>query len=68
MIEKFSRPANLNKGLRDQFYFRVRARNGKIVAQSEGYNTKRARDNGIKALLRVTFHSSIYDCKDLDDK
>lgn len=33
------------------FYFRVRALgNNRIVAQSEGYKTKRARDKGIAAL------------------
>lgn len=36
-----------------RYYFRVRAANGKIIAQSEGYNTKRARDNGIRALVAV---------------
>lgn len=37
---------------RGQFYFRVRALgNNKIVAQSEGYKTKRSRDRGIAALV-----------------
>lgn len=35
------------------YYFRVRAANGMIIAQSEAYNTKRARDNGIRALVAV---------------
>jgi uncharacterized protein YegP (UPF0339 family) len=37
-----------------QFYFRARARNGKILAQSEGYKTKRSRDKGLAALLHIS--------------
>lgn len=36
------------------FYFRVRALgNNRIVAQSEGYKTPRARDRGIAALVKA---------------
>lgn len=44
---------NLKSHVVMRYYFRVRAGNGKIIAQSEGYNTKRARDNGIRALVAV---------------
>ena len=47
MIETFRSRKNR------QFYFRVLARNGKTVAQSEGYTTARARDRGIRALVTV---------------
>lgn len=41
MIEKFRSRRN------KQFYFRVVAGNGKTVAQSEGYKTKRSRDKTV---------------------
>jgi uncharacterized protein YegP (UPF0339 family) len=41
-----------------QFYFRARARNGRILAQSEGYKTKRARDKGLDALLLLSVGGS----------
>lgn len=37
----------------DKWYFRVRARNGEIVAQSEGYTTRAAAEKGIRALRRA---------------
>jgi len=33
------------------WYFRLRSSNGKIVAQSEGYYSKRNCENGIAALI-----------------
>lgn len=36
-----------------QYYFRVVARNNRIIAQSEGYKTKRSRDRGVEALTDV---------------
>jgi len=51
MIVKFRSMKNM------QFYFRVLARNHRIIAQSEGYRTKRARDNGIAALFKVVRYS-----------
>lgn len=35
------------------YRFRVRAANGKIVAQSEGYRSKASRAKGIRALVAV---------------
>ena len=41
------------KGKDDQWYWHVRARNGKIIAQSEGYTTKRDAKQGAKALVQT---------------
>jgi len=41
------------KGKRGQWYFRVRAANGKIVAQSEGYKTRHGMRRGVAAMVRV---------------
>lgn len=49
------------KGKDKQFYFRVRAGNSEIVAQSEGYRTKANAIKGITALNNVFAHSTIYD-------
>lgn len=47
MIQMFKSEAD------GQFYFRIRARNGKIVAQSEGYKTKASARKGIEALKKA---------------
>lgn len=47
MIVKFRSKRN------KQFYFRLVARNGKTVAASEGYKTRRNRDHGIMALQHM---------------
>ena len=39
------------RGRDKQWYFRVRASNGKIVCQSEGYTRQRNCYGGIKAVL-----------------
>lgn len=49
-IEGFDRATRAGKR---RWYFRVRGANGRIIAQSEAYNTKRARDAGILALVAV---------------
>lgn len=36
-----------------QYYFRVVARNGRTIAASEGYETKRSRDRGVRAVIGV---------------
>lgn len=41
------------KGRDGQWYFHVRAANGRIVAQSEGYRTKAGMRRGIAAMVRV---------------
>lgn len=38
---------------RNEWRFRVRARNGEIVAASEGYATKAAAEKGVRALRRA---------------
>lgn len=38
------------KDKKKEFRFRVKARNGKIIAQSEGYKTKNSCENGIESL------------------
>ncbi len=43
------RPAGTPK-FKSRYYFRIVARNGEIVAQSEGYNTARARNKTAKLL------------------
>lgn len=47
MIVKFR--SKVNK----QFYFRVVAANNKTIAASEGFMTRRGRDKGLWALMRV---------------
>lgn len=36
----------------DEFYFRIVARNGQIIAQSEGYTTKQSAQKTIKSIFR----------------
>lgn len=36
-----------------QYYFHVKAKNGKIVAQSEGYKSKASLRKGIEALKKA---------------
>ena len=38
------------KGKKSQFYFRLRAKNGEIILQSEGYTSKSGCKNGIKSV------------------
>ena len=35
-----------------EYYFRMVAKNGKIVLQSEGYTTKQAAENGVESVMR----------------
>lgn len=37
----------------NEYRFRVRARNGEIVASSEGYTTRAAAEKGVRALRRA---------------
>ena len=41
------------KGKDKQWYWHVTAKNGKIVAQSEGYTTKAGAQKGLKALVKA---------------
>lgn len=40
------------KGTNGNFYFRLKAENGEIIAQSEGYSSKQGAKNGIEAVKR----------------
>ncbi len=42
------------KDKKKEFRFRVKARNGKIIAQSEGYKTKKGCERGIDSLINNT--------------
>jgi hypothetical protein len=48
------------KDKKKEYRFRVKAKNGKIIAQSEGYKTKKGCENGIESLI-----DNIYRIKDL---
>lgn len=41
------------KGKNGQYYFRLKAANGEIIAFSEGYTTKQGAQNGIDAVKRT---------------
>lgn len=47
MIVKFRSMKN------KQYYFHVKARNNRIIAQSEGYRTRASRDMGVRSLIRI---------------
>ncbi len=40
----------LFKGKDDQYYFNLKADNGEIIAQSEGYTSKQSAENGIASV------------------
>lgn len=42
----------LFKGENGNYYFRLKAENGEIIARSEGYTTKQGAQNGIAAVKR----------------
>lgn len=46
---------------KDQFYFRLVARNGQTVAQSEGYKTKQSCTKTVKSIIRSVGASRIKD-------
>lgn len=41
------------------WYFRIVAKNGEIVAQSEGYTTKQSAIKGLSAVYRAFFSASL---------
>lgn len=49
------------RGKNRQYYFRLRAGNSEIVAQSEGYKSKASAIKGIKAIQRIIPNAVIYD-------
>lgn len=52
-IELFKSPAN------SKWYFRLKASNGKIVAQSEGYSNPRNARKGIEAVRRIAAKAKV---------
>lgn len=42
----------LFRGTNGNYYFRLKAENGEIIAHSEGYTTKQGAQNGIAAVKR----------------
>ncbi len=44
-----------------EFRFRVKARNGRIIAQSEGYKTKKGCERGIDSLINNMYGMHEYD-------
>lgn len=60
-FEKFDEKWGAWDGKRHSFYFRLKAPNGRIICQSEGYNSKRARDNGIAAIKKYAADAEVVD-------
>lgn len=56
-FEVFKSPKN------DQFYFHLKASNGQIILQSEGYTTKANCINGINSVKKNAIHDNAYDIK-----
>lgn len=48
------------------FRFRLRARNGGVIAVSEGYSTKAACENGIESVRRNAPDANIEECKEAE--
>lgn len=46
-----------------KFYFRLRATNGQVILQSEGYNTKTACGNGIESVRKNAASDERFDRK-----
>lgn len=44
---------NLHKSKDNKFYFTVTAKNGKVLVTSETYNTRRAMNKGVDALVKI---------------
>ena len=48
----------------DQYYFRLKAKNGEIILASEGYLAKKSCENGIESVKKHAPDDSNYDRKD----
>ncbi len=60
-FERFERVRRRENGYYRQYYFRLKAGNGEIIAQSEAYATKQARDKGIRAVRRAALLARVVD-------
>jgi hypothetical protein len=40
------------KGTNDKYYFRLKASNGEIIAQSEGYSSKQGAQDGVASVKK----------------
>ncbi|MFO0554706.1 MAG: DUF1508 domain-containing protein [Polyangiaceae bacterium] len=49
------------KGSDSKTYFRLRAKNGKVVLQSQGYSSKSAADSGIASVKKNGLDASLYE-------
>lgn len=52
-------PVEIYKDKKGEFRFRVKAKNGKIIAVSEGYKSKQSCEGGIESLCN-TLYDPIY--------
>ncbi len=57
----------LFKGLDGKYYFHLRAKNGEIVLQSQGYKQRASAKNGIASVLENGLSESSYDVKEAAD-
>lgn len=49
------------KGTNGQFYFRLKAENGEIIASSEGYTSKQGAQSGVAAVRRCAPGAQLVD-------
>jgi len=57
----------LYQGKDKEYYFRLRAGNGQIVLNSEGYNSKQAAENGIQSVRMNGIWDSNFERKESKD-
>lgn len=51
----------ISKGKDGQFYFRLKATNGEIIAVSEGYTTKQSAEKGIASVVKNAPQAKVID-------
>lgn len=47
------------RGIDRQFYFRIKSRNGKIIAQSEGYKRKRSAEDTVNLIIEHAIKADV---------
>jgi len=52
------------KGTNDKFYFRLKARNGQVILNSQGYANKAGAKNGIESVQKNCGDDSCYEIKE----